>query len=172
MAICSCLTGLMVMKHPTFNFPCREDGAVCLPTKGPGRPANTWTYGWTSKNGYKHIGHNHKQYAVHRLIAETFIANPHSYETVDHINRVRDDNAIHNLRFADMKMQGNNRITVLNAPDYGARKCDGQNGYRRARYSKDEKYREKCIEKSRNYYRKRRAEGWKLTRHGWVREAA
>lgn len=43
---------------------------------------------------------NLKEYRVHRLIAETFIDNPDAKPTVDHINRIRDDNRLCNLRWA------------------------------------------------------------------------
>lgn len=41
-----------------------------------------------------------KRYGVHRIVAETFIPNPENKPQVDHINRVRDDNRVENLRWA------------------------------------------------------------------------
>ena len=37
---------------------------------------------------------------VHRLIAQAFIPNPENKPFVDHINQVRDDNRVENLRWA------------------------------------------------------------------------
>ena len=41
-----------------------------------------------------------KRYGVHRLVAENFIPNPQNKPQIDHINRVRDDNRLENLRWA------------------------------------------------------------------------
>jgi len=40
-----------------------------------------------------------KNFRLHRLLAEHFIYNPHDKPEVDHINRIRDDNRIENLRW-------------------------------------------------------------------------
>ena len=49
---------------------------------------------------YFRISLNRKKYAVHRLIALTFIENPDKKPYVDHINRNPDDNRVCNLRWA------------------------------------------------------------------------
>lgn len=41
-------------------------------------------------------------------MAELFIPNPHNYPTVDHINRIKSDNKLSNLRWADYSMQREN----------------------------------------------------------------
>lgn len=47
------------------------------------------------------LSHEGKKYnrMLHRLLAEAFIPNPNSYDSVDHINKVRDDNRLCNLRW-------------------------------------------------------------------------
>jgi hypothetical protein len=39
---------------------------------------------------------------VHRLLALTYIANPDNKPVVDHINRIKTDNSINNLRWATL----------------------------------------------------------------------
>lgn len=46
-----------------------------------------------------------KKHYIHRLMAELFIPNPDNLPTVDHINRIRDDNKISNLRWASYQTQ-------------------------------------------------------------------
>lgn len=54
-------------------------------------------------DGYMRVGlyggKKPKLVGVHRLVAEAFIPNPDNKEQVDHINGVRDDNRIENLRW-------------------------------------------------------------------------
>lgn len=98
------------------------------------------------------VGYKGKQYRVHNLIGETFIVKTNQSDTIDHINRVRDDNSLLNLRYASKKVQNDNRQYVIDAPNYGVRKCDDFNAYRRARYAQDADYREKCKTKAHDYY--------------------
>ena len=69
------------------------------------------------KLGYLRIGltKNKKQikYLHHRLIAQHFIPNPNNYEYIDHINEIKDDNRIENLRWISMSGNMRNR-TIKN----------------------------------------------------------
>lgn len=56
---------------------------------------------------------------IHRLVAEVFKPNPHNYPTVDHINRIRTDNRVDNLRWAPWILQAKNS----SAKDVNAKRC-------------------------------------------------
>lgn len=44
---------------------------------------------------------------VHRLMAETFLPSPHGHDGVDHINEVKSDNRICNLRYVSPSLNNN-----------------------------------------------------------------
>ena len=62
-------------------------------------------------NGYIHISLNNKPYLKHRIIAEQFIENddPENKTEIDHINTIRDDNHIQNLRWCTSSSNARNK---------------------------------------------------------------
>lgn len=65
------------------------------------KETNKYWYGHKNASGYRSVMIEGKFYLIHRLVLMTFnpIENNKSY-TVDHINGIRDDNRLENLRWA------------------------------------------------------------------------
>lgn len=69
-----------------------------------------------STTGYLKVelwtGTKRKIYKLHRLIAEAFIPNPENKPCIDHINTIRTDNRIENLRWVTHKENMRNILTI------------------------------------------------------------
>ena len=77
--------------------------------------------GYLTRDGYR--GYDMKGFARlgHRLVAELYLPNPDNLPIVDHINRVRDDNRLENLRWVSIEENNQNRIfggTLQQALDF------------------------------------------------------
>lgn len=77
---------------------------------------NQWVKPRPMPNGYVHMcfskeGKHYHKY-LHRLIAEAFIPNPENKPEIDHINGVRNDNRVENLRWATKTENMNNPLTI------------------------------------------------------------
>ena len=105
--------GLQVKEHPGTGLLVREDGAVLMRVGGQYSKTQEWTFGSYSKQGYLRVSVGGHEYRVHRLVAECFLPKIEGKNTVDHIDRVRDNNSVYNLRWADMHDQRLNSSTVL-----------------------------------------------------------
>lgn len=70
------------------------------------------------KDGYEgvnlKVGSKSYRKKVHRLVAEAFISNPNNYPCIDHINGIRDDNRVENLRWCTVKMNANYELAKKN----------------------------------------------------------
>lgn len=61
-------------------------------------------------HGYMVKSIKNKTYYVHRLVAEAFIPNPDNKLCVDHIDHVRDNNNVDNLRWCSYEENQHNRM--------------------------------------------------------------
>ena len=95
----------------------RPDGTVWVERK-----KHCKQVGYKHHTGYMVFNHGSRgQLSIHRFIAEAFIPNPENKEQVDHINRVRHDNRVENLRWTTRLENGSNKVwggTEQNAIDY------------------------------------------------------
>jgi len=70
--------------------------------------------------GYYHLvlckNYKKKTFKIHRLIALHYIPNPDNKQWVDHINRIRTDNRIENLRWVTSSQNNVNRPCVGGVP--------------------------------------------------------
>jgi hypothetical protein len=91
--------------HPKINgLYISKDGRVLF-------SGNRFTYGTKTKQGYLSVSHKGKNYLVHRLVAETYLPNPHNFPFVDHIDTNKENCSVENLRWVTAKMNMNNPLT-------------------------------------------------------------
>lgn len=82
--------------------------------------------------GYKMVNlcsnNKEKTFSVHRLIANAFIPNPNNFPHIDHINTIRTDNRVENLRWVNRSMNMMNEITHKKRSEYWKEKTkNGKN---------------------------------------------
>ena len=69
----------------------------------------------TNTGGYLQIGLSkngiRKLFRIHRLVAIAFIPNPHNKPFIDHINTIKTDNKVENLRWVTREENANNPLT-------------------------------------------------------------
>lgn len=89
------------------------------------------------KDGYSIVGIrlNGKKriWKIHRLVAECFIENTNNYPSVDHINGIRDDNRVENLRWCTVKQNCNFSIACKNKSEATKKSYDTNPNLRRVR---------------------------------------
>lgn len=70
-----------------------------------------------NKDGYLRLNTKMGMVSVHRLVYETFVGEiPQGYQ-IDHINTIRDDNRLENLRCVTRTENNNNPLTIKHKSD-------------------------------------------------------
>ena len=86
-----------------------------------------------NSHGYYHVGlrknGEQKYMLIHRLIGLHFIPNPENKPCIDHINRIKTDNRIENLRWATYSENSNNRTPQIIRPITKGGYCKHGEGY-------------------------------------------
>jgi hypothetical protein len=81
-----------IQGHP--NYLIYPDGRVFS------KKTNKFLTHFNNGTGYKYVSLSPKKnYTIHRLMAIHYLPNPDNLPEVDHINRIRDDNRLENLRW-------------------------------------------------------------------------
>jgi hypothetical protein len=76
----------------------------------PRKDANGYYYVNLCKNGKQ------KHFCIHRLVAIAFIPNPKNLPCIDHINRIRTDNRLENLRWCSYSENNINKLQKSKYP--------------------------------------------------------
>ena len=91
------------------HYSVSKDGKVRNDKSGRILKAYYNKYGYQQVKLYKNRKGNN--FLIHRLVAEAFIPNPENFPCIDHINTIRDDNRVENLRWCTVKENNNNPLT-------------------------------------------------------------
>ena len=112
------MTWQQLDEHPNYEiFSEYDDDLHCYPIRKIG--TNPKILKTCVNNGYAIVCLNRVPYKAHRIIAEQFINNddPEHQTEVDHINHIRTDNRIENLRWVTRLQNMNNRGKTNNGRD-------------------------------------------------------
>lgn len=74
--------------------------------------------GHITTKGYVRISNGKTKKFLHRLIAETFIPNPHNYPQINHIDGNKQNNNVTNLEWCDNSYNQKHSYLILNKPKY------------------------------------------------------
>lgn len=100
--------GRIFALNPSFYFP---NGGFC-------KRESLIKRQFADKDGYMKTcltkDKKQKTFSVHRLVATHFIPNINNYPCIDHINGIRDDNRVENLRWCTFKQNVNFELAKIN----------------------------------------------------------
>ena len=108
---------------------------------------------------------------LHRLIAEAFIPNPQNKPFIDHINTIRDDNRISNLRWCTAKENCNNPLSLKHTRE-SSKIAFNKESVRKERSERMKKINDIVVEKRRKKVLQFTIDGDFIAEHKSVRYAA
>lgn len=94
-------------------------------------------------NGYPTVSlckdYKQRNYKIHRLVAQAFIPNIENKPCIDHINCIRDDNRVENLRWVTHKENMNNPVSTAKLSSARKKYYLNEDNLRRNRQQKHNK---------------------------------
>lgn len=122
--------------------------------------------GYNGNKGYRYVQVGDKKVLIHRFIWEAFNGGIPEGMEIDHINAVRDDNRLENLRLVTHKENCNNPLSIDTYKESNKGKITEKFSKSRKKYDlpKDRKeylreyykaHREEILERMRAYYKER-----------------
>ena len=153
------LRGFLCGRHPDHNLLVSSDGRVRQQKSGK----------WVKETGEDADGYYRvkircsdgikRAKKIHRLVAETFIPNPMSKPTVDHLDRNKHNNVVSNLAWKTIAEQNENRGCIISPKhDFGFRYKDNPVLWNRIRMHTSPGALEKQRQQKREYRKRQKAE--------------
>lgn len=90
--------------------------------------------------GYLFVNLHGKNYRVHRLVALTFIPNPENKPYIDHINTIKTDNRVENLRWCTPMENTHNPISFIKMVEAIKKANIGKFGIKNGKHKKVYQY--------------------------------
>lgn len=113
------------VEHPRYKLS-SFGRVICLKWNNTGKPRLCRLT--KMRDGYLQVRIDGVCKLVHRIVAETFIQNPEGKPEVDHINTIRNDNRVENLKWVTYEENNNNPLSIKNMSENARKPMLGKLG--------------------------------------------